>query len=166
MNLDHLHEAFVKGDMERVRAELGHPSDFPNGRFGLCEDLPLEYALYHAPIALVRALLEAGADANFPSKEGSPSLFAALSSNHPDRGERVALLLDFGADIHQRCVNDFTPLHVAATRNQADAVALLLSRGADPNLRTRIDHYATPLEEATRYGALDAAEMLQRPGGR
>ncbi|MBK8065830.1 MAG: ankyrin repeat domain-containing protein [Betaproteobacteria bacterium] len=109
----------------------------------------------------MRQLLELGADPNENPGDGFPPLFCALGSNHEDREERVALLLDFGADVQQRGVNDYTPLHYAATQDQADCVALLLARGADPQARTRIDHCATPLEEAEFFGHAAGAKALR-----
>ena len=48
--------------------------------------------------------------------------------------------------------DDYTPLHHAASRDDAIAVTMLLDRGADPTARTRIDNYGTPLEEAEQFG--------------
>lgn len=50
------------------------------------------YALYHAPVEAVRALLEQGADPREAMDDGFPPLFAALGSNRPDRAARVAVL--------------------------------------------------------------------------
>lgn len=155
-----LHEAYVHGDLAALRLALGEPDDFPR-TLSECGESCLTYALYHSPIGLVRQLLELGADPNENPGDGFPPLFCALGSNHEDREERVALLLDFGADVQQRGVNDYTPLHYAATQDQADCVALLLARGADPQARTRIDHCATPLEEAEFFGHAAGAKALR-----
>ena len=40
-------------------------------------------------------------------------------------------------------------------------VRTLLEAGADPDARTRIDDFATPLEEALRFGWDDAVRALQ-----
>ena len=61
-------------------------------------------------------------------------------------------------------MNDYTPLHYAAARDDARAVELLLAHGADPDARTRIDDRAKPLEEAERLGSTRAARVL-RVGG-
>lgn len=160
-----LHHAFVRGDLAAVKAALGDPPEFPNcglsaGFSGTC----LEYAVYHAPIGLVRTLLELGADPNAPDPAGFPSLIAALSAEREDRFAVVELLLAHGADIGQRGINDWTPLHWAAAEDDAAAVALLLGHGADPAARTRIDERATPLEEAEALGKTAAAEALRRHG--
>lgn len=162
-----LHEAYKRGDLQAVRALLGDPPDFPNcpGPYGVGE-IVLEYAIYHSPIGFIRRLLELGADPNYEDHAGFPSLIAALSSgDRADRYDIVALLLDHGADLQQRGVNDYTPLHYAAVQQDIKAIALLLARGADPKARTRIDECATPLEEAEILGRTEAVAALRKAGG-
>lgn len=155
-----VHAACLAGDIAALRDALGHPDDFPHTR-DACGGSCLTYALYHAPLPLVAALLDLGADPNEAVDDGFPPLFAAIDSNHPDRAERVALLLARGADPQQRGVNDYTALHHAACRDEAGAVRVLLAAGADPMARTRIDHYATPLEEAEAFGHAVGAAALR-----
>ena len=95
----------------------------------------------------MRTLLELGADPNYGDHAGFPALIAALSSDRADRYELLELLLSFGADPGQRGLNDWTPLHYAAASDDTEGIELLLARGADPTARTRIDDFATPLEE-------------------
>jgi uncharacterized protein len=161
-----LHEAYKRGDLETVRALVGDPPDFPNcpGPFGVGEII-LEYAIYHSPLAFIRRLLELGADPNYQDAAGFPSLIATLScGERKDMCDILTLLLDFGADIQQRGVNDYTPLHYAANLQDTKAIALLLARGADPEARTRIDHCATPLEEAEILGRSEAVAALKTVG--
>ena len=89
-------------------------------------------------------------------------LIAALSTRRPDRLAVVELLLAFGAEIGQRGSNDYTPLHHAAATDDPGAIELLLTRGADPGARTRIDACATPLEEAQSLGRPAAVRALER----
>lgn len=156
--------AYLRGDLDALRAALGNPPDFPHTRDD-CGGSCLVNALYRAPIGLVRALLDLGADPNEPADDGFPPLFAALGSNHPDTAERVGLLLRHGAAPNQRGVNDYTALHQAACSDNADAVHLLLAGGADPQARTRIDHYATALEEAEHFGHRVGAAALRQALG-
>ncbi|MGB5526344.1 MAG: ankyrin repeat domain-containing protein [Gemmatimonadota bacterium] len=156
-----LHEAYVRGDLAEVRALLGDPADFPNcrGPSGLGE-IVLEYAIYHSPIPFIGKLLEMGADPDCGDHAGYPSLIAALASARPDRLEILGLLLAHGADIQQRGVNGYTPLHWAAGEDDPQLIDWLLARGADPEARTNVDHYATPLEEAVILGRENAAKAL------
>lgn len=120
-------------------------------------------AIYHGPLALVQALLAAGADPNASVSDGFPSLFAAINRSAPDQLEVLAALLAAGADVQQRGVNDYTALHHAVCRDAPDIAQMLLAHGADPEARTRIDNYATPLEEAERFGnSLGAAALRAR----
>ncbi len=155
-----VHAAYLAGDLAGLRDALGHPDDFPH-TLDACGGSCLIHALYHSPLSLVAALLDLGADPNEAVSDGFPPLFAAIDSNHPDRAERVALLLSRGADPQQRGINDYTALHHAACRDEAGAVRALLAAGADPSARTRIDHCATPLEEADAFGHAVGAAALR-----
>jgi len=158
-----VHEAYRKGDLAALKAALGDPPDFPNGRNppGF-EAGGLEYAIYHSPLAFIRTLLELGAEPNYPDAAGFPALIAALSTGRLDRLAIVELLLAHRADIEQRGINDYTPLHYAAATDDPEAIELLLAHGADPGARTRIDACATPLEEAEMLGRNAAVQALER----
>ncbi|HEY7215050.1 MAG TPA: ankyrin repeat domain-containing protein, partial [Thermoanaerobaculia bacterium] len=67
-----------------------------------------------------------------------------------------------GADLNQRGLNDWTPLHYAASRDDAAAIELLAAKGADLDARTRIDDFATPLEEAESLGRAKAVKALNQ----
>lgn len=164
-----LHAAFLRGDFDTVRREIGDLGDFPNVAPGAAIGMPLVYAIYHSPMSLVRDLLDAGADPNGTDGDGFPPLFAALTSATPapgatvrdDQPELVELLLRYGADVGQRGFNDYTPLHLAAAEGDLAMVDLLLRRGADPNWITRIDDIETPLEVAERAHNQDVADRLR-----
>lgn len=159
-----IHDAYKRGDLEALKTLLGNPMGFPNcpGPRGVGEII-LEYAIYHSPLSFIRKLLELGADPNYGDHAGFPSLIAALScSDRPYRYEILELLLAFGADIQQRGHNDYTPLHYAASIQDIQAMEMLLAHGADLNARTRIDDYATPLEEMEILGREQSAAFLRR----
>lgn len=168
MHLDTIaiHNAYLAGDLPALRRALGDPPDFPNSPgpdgFGAT---PLEYAIYHSPLALIRALLETGANPDYRDHAGFPALIAALDRDRPDRREVLALLLSSGADPAQRGINDWTPLHRAVARNDLAAIALLLAHGADPHARTGIDDRTTPLEDAERLDHVEAARQMRAAGG-
>jgi len=158
-----LREAYRRGDLKAVKDLLGNPPDFPNCPGPLAVGkIVLEYAIYHSPLPFVRALLELGANPNYGEHDGFPSLIAAIAADRKDRYDIVELLLRFGADIQQRGVNDYTPLHYAAARNDVRMVELLLAHGADPRAKTGIDDFTTPQEEAESLGFSRAAEILKQ----
>jgi ankyrin repeat protein len=163
-----IHDAYKRGDLETLKTLLENPPNFPNCQappgFG---EIILEYAIYHSPFSFIRKLLELGADPNYGEHAGFPSLIATLScSDRPDRYEILELLLFFGADIQQHGHNDYTPLHYAASIQDIQAMELLLAHGADLNARTRIDDYATPLEEMEILGNEQSAAFLRKAANR
>jgi ankyrin repeat protein len=152
--------AFRAGDLIALRAAADDPAYVPNGPMPLTIGTCLEYAIYHSPLPFIRTLLEIGADPNPADHAGFPPLIAALSCSRPQPGSRgradvleiLELLLAFKSDPNQRGINDYTPLHMAVSEHNPEAVELLLQAGADPYLRTRIDDCETPREMAESAG--------------
>lgn len=166
----HLIRALKADDLEGVRFALENPPDWANGRDALLHIHVLAHAIGCAPLGLIKTLVEAGADPNYEAADGFPSLILALGAGRLDRHKIIALLLRAGADPNQRGNGDYTALHVAAGKNDLQAVELLLEHGADPYVRTRIDELETPLEVAKRAGAVTAATAIlnsqqRRKGG-
>jgi ankyrin repeat protein len=156
-------DAFKAGDFAALGAALGgsprwFDEDMP---FELGLGHPLEYAIYWSPLAFIAELIDAGANPNYQDDAGFPSIIAALSTSRGHRLDIVRLLLERGAEANSRGINDWTPLHFAASHCDADAIRLLLTGGADPSLRTRIDDHATALGEAERIGCAEAVELLR-----
>ncbi|MDX8480962.1 ankyrin repeat domain-containing protein [Mesorhizobium sp. VK24D] len=155
-------DAFKAGDFEALGKALGGSARWFDERmpFELGLGHPLEYAIYWSPIALIATLLDAGSNPNYEDHAGFPSIIAALSTERPDRLEIVRILVEHGADPNMRGVNDWTPLHYAVSRRDAEAVRLLLASGGDPSLRTSIDDYETALEGAEQAGFEAGASLL------
>ncbi|HEV8396986.1 MAG TPA: ankyrin repeat domain-containing protein [Vicinamibacterales bacterium] len=157
--------AFAAGDLTALRAAIDDPPDFPNNVMPLGVGPILTYAIYWSPLRFIEELLAIGADPNRHDNDGFPPLIAALSKTHPHPGSRarddvlevMARLLDAGADPDQRGINDWTALMMAVVETNVEAVRLLLARGANPSLRTRIDDYETALE-LTRAGGVRKPE--------
>jgi hypothetical protein len=170
--LQRIDEAFAAGDLQALRAAVDDPSVIPNGPMPDTVGPCLIYAIYHSPLAFIRQLLELGADPKAPVDDGFPPLIAALSCGRAvpgtkprkDLDEVIRLLLAFGADPHQRGLNDWTALHMAVAEHNALAVQRLLDAGADPDLRTRIDDYDTPLEMARAMDRANMIAILERRG--
>jgi ankyrin repeat protein len=162
-----IHDAYKRGDLEALRTLLGDPHGFPNCADPSDAESILQYAIYHSPLCFVRTLLELGADPNYDDRSGFPSLIAALScQDRPDMHALIELLLSFGASTAQRGHNDYTALHYAANLQDERAMAMLIAHGADLNARTRIDQYATPLEEAEILGRDRSIAFLKQALGR
>jgi ankyrin repeat protein len=123
---------------------------------------PLHTAAAFGTEASVRALLEGGADPRTVSQRGDTALHGA-STPQPTRtpedcrriiAELVAhgALPDAGAHVDLEGPDRYTALSLAAVSGHAHAVALLLSRGADPSHRDEAGR--TPLEAALTRPAI------------
>jgi ankyrin repeat protein len=163
--------AFRAGDLAALRAAVDDLASVPNGPMPLTIGSCLEYAIYHSPLPFIRTLLDVGADPNPTDHAGFPPLIAALSCSRPRPGAPgrpdviavLDLLLAFKSDPDQRGINDYTPLHMAVSERNPQAVSLLLAAGADARLRTRIDDCETPREMAERSGLHGIARLLAGP---
>jgi uncharacterized protein len=88
-------------------------------------------------VAMVEALLAAGADANACDARGFTPLFHACYDPDADRGypEVVKALLAAGADREAKIGYGVRPLMYAAGNGEAGVVEALLAAGADPAAR-------------------------------
>lgn len=98
--------------------------------------------------AVLRALLDAGADTNLVADDGSSPLFVASQAGH---AEVVKALLDAGADPHLVADDGATPLFISAERGHADVASLLANSRGGPSLVNRAaEDGASPLIAADR----------------
>lgn len=161
----HLLESLRKGDLDGVRLALGAPDDWANAREAYTNSNVMSLALIESPVPFVRELLALGADPNYEDLGGFPSLLNVLSGDRAEKHELLELLIEAGADVQGRGINGYTPLHMAASRDDDRAIALLLATGADHAARTNVDDYETALEVALRGGCSRAIESLRGAGG-
>ena len=118
-------EALRLGDTTAVRKMLIGGSKSVNGR-GRGGSTPLMYAALYSDAAMVKALLQAGANPNLRNEAGATPMMWAI-----DDAEKTKLLLDAGAEVDSRSNDGRTALTIAAARVGAtDVVRLLLNRGA------------------------------------
>eukprot|EP00879_Flechtneria_rotunda_P017633 GHRR01018484.1.p1 GENE.GHRR01018484.1~~GHRR01018484.1.p1 ORF type:complete len:322 (+),score=149.17 GHRR01018484.1:57-1022(+) len=127
---------------------------------------PLLEAAMNGSTDIQAALMAAGAKLNLPSTEE-----AALLSNvlHMGRHDQLLALLKAGANPAAADYDSRTPLHIAASLGDVEALCLLASAVADASIErlTEIDWEAkdrrgdTPVQEALRAGHQEAADFLR-----
>jgi ankyrin repeat protein len=112
---------------------------------------------------VIKALLEAGADVNATTDDGTTPLMAAAGLGRTtfqpgiQRGKRsvgaeeaVTLLIDAGAKVNAVNEADFTALHGAAFRGLNEVIKILVDRGADINARDYRGRTAYRLAEGSK----------------
>jgi ankyrin repeat protein len=81
---------------------------------------------------------------------------------HGDKVRLEEILNSNGEPVDIRDPDGNTPLHVAADRDQAEAIRFLLSHGANINATNKLG--MTPLMLAAKTGSLDAVKVLLKKG--
>ena len=107
---------------------------------------PLHLASRSGHGEVVRALLEAGADANAYTTTGVTSLHFAAEA---DAAEGIHALIEHGADVDARdSFSSRTPVMFASVRNALQATRALVDAGADLSATTAVKDYVKIAAEA------------------
>lgn len=156
-----IHEAVKNNDLAKVRRLI---KDSPDLVFNKDEDgfTPLHLAAANGYTEMADLLLANKADVNARDNSQSTPLHqaAAAPGEHADL---LQLLISHKSDVNAADTNGLTPLHYAALADNGKAVKLLLTNGAHPDVRERVDGN-TPLIIATGKGYKDVAEVLLANG--
>jgi uncharacterized protein len=161
---DHIAGILRRGRRQELAELAILENSFPHGTDGWQAWIMVAISL--GALAAVRWMLEQGVDLGRCESDGYTVLLNALEDDTPMRYEMLTLLLQYGAPVNLQGINDWTPLHMAAAREDLHAMELLLQAGADPSIRTRIDSYATPLEEARILKCWKSVAFLEAYLGR
>jgi ankyrin repeat protein len=123
-------------------------------------------AIKNKDVQKVRTLLAQGADAN---TKGESIINAAIkitpldyAMSHGGVTEIVGLLIEKGANIHNKNVMGDTPLITAALFGYTETVRLLLAKGADMTVKNAIGY--TALMNATMSCRADTVKLLLEKG--
>jgi ankyrin repeat protein len=155
-------EVLASGTVNDLEELAGLCEDFPGGRDPLVGRHWITNAIDCGSELAVAWMLSKGVDLSFRDEEGYTVLHSALERASDDKYRVLELLLRHGAPVNARGINDWTPAHMAAVREDIEGLKLLVAYKADLSIRTTIDHYATPLEEARLLKKEAAVRFLER----
>jgi TPR repeat protein len=116
---------------------------------------PLHAAVEAGHVAMVKLLLDRGANVNAVTRDGKAALHLAARTL---RADLVALLLDRGAAVNPADKTRSTPLHYAVEGYSPDVpahVTMLIARGA--SIEARDEEGKTPLHRAATSAPVAAA---------
>lgn len=156
-----IHEAVKENDSAKVKRLI---KDQPDLVFSKDEDgfTPLHLAAANGSKELSEFLVENRSEVNARDNNGSTPLHQAVTAEgqHNDVAE---MLLAHKAVVNTSDKSGLTPLHYATLANNANAVKLLLSHGADANAKDSVEGN-TPLIIAAGKGFKEVAEALLARG--
>lgn len=166
--------AIEEGDMSKVQYCLRQgvnanlPLVAPNDRDGeLYNFYPLIHATARNQTAIVKALLETGANVHVRRPGGDTALLSACIENN---AEIIRLLLQAGANVNASNELGYTPLYqTTQTGNSPEIVSLLLQAGADTNRAdnngcTALHNASLPDTEEDKPAALAVMRLLLEHG--
>jgi ankyrin repeat protein len=126
---------------------------------------PLEHAFNRKNVSMIKLLVAHGGDVSKADKEGFPILHRIIGTTEPefpDRLEFIEQILQGGFDPNLAAPDGTTPLHMAARRQDQEAleiVNLLMEHGADPERKD--SKWRRPLEVAEERGGSKMQGLLR-----
>lgn len=128
---------------------------------GATDGTSLCLAAMEASSARVATLLSKGLPVDSEDKYGHTALMRAAEYG---RGSTVSLLLEKGAEVnYQSSVDGFTALMMAAAyglNGKEDMVSLLLSKGANPELKNKEGN--TALDKAKQFNCVEVTGRIEK----
>lgn len=159
-----LHYAIWKKDDSKAqelikrRKHINVPCYVNDLHFG--DTTPLMVAVQKGNVELIRLLIRNGVDVLGDPYNKKALHIVASSYDLEDRADIAQILLDAGADM---TVDDFgTPLSLAAERGYIRIAQLLISKGVNPNVRSK--YGTTPLYAAGQADQLEMSKFLVSVG--
>lgn len=157
----YLMDLLASGNIELLEEAKNALDGFPDGVDGYIERHWITNAIDSGAIESIEWILSKTVDLSFRDQQGYTPILSAIDREKTDKYQVMQLLIDHGAPIDNKGINDWTPLHRAAAHEDIEALKLLVRNGADLTVRTEIDDYATPLEEAIMLKRKLSIEYLE-----
>lgn len=146
----------AKAKNNKARSRNGGSNDLPSAKVS-----ELVQACSRNDNKKLKALLDAGADANAKDENGVALLSKACMYNSP---RCVKELLMYGASINSQDEDGTTALVYACKQGAAECVRVLIQAGAD--VSRAADDGTTPVDAAWKNGHDDCVELLLEAGAK
>ena len=134
--------------------------DFPSGKDDFIGRHWITNAIDCGSVEVVAWMLSHGASVPIEVDDGYSVLHSVIERSNEDKYEMMKILIDAGTDVNEIGIHEYAPAHQAAVRNDIEALKILHESGADFRIRTTVDDYATPLEEARSRKLRHPAEAI------
>ena len=155
-----IERAIRSGDVDALEAESRKTATFPRGMADAFEHW-ITVAAGIGTVESIEWMIAKGASPDVCDPTGYTPLHSAIENETPDKYAIIRCLISAGCNLDAHGFNDWTPLHLAAMRDDASALTILLDAGAKRSVRTRIDECATAEQEARALGHLKMADLIR-----
>ncbi|KAK5659169.1 hypothetical protein OQA88_1259 [Cercophora sp. LCS_1] len=158
---DHSTRVGVDEEALSVMDHINRFKDAEKGIEGWVYHPPLQWAVDQGHKAMVRVLLEGGADVDVKDRDGWTPLHTAA---HKGREAMVGVLLEGGADIEAKGDDGLSPLQYAAFCGHEAIVRVLLEGGAD--IEVKDENGRTPLQNVAAWRREAVVRVLLEGGAK
>ena len=158
-----IEEWLAAGDLEQLEFASQVVDSFPQHRDGYFDTPWIVRAIDCGRVSVVKWMIEKGVNLRLGSTDAYPPVLACIDSRDSEEKYQIlGALIASGADINERGINGWTPLHLAALKDDEKSMHMLLVAGADRSITTLCDDDATAEEEARKFGHIQSAEYIAR----
>ena len=163
---DLIFRAMVESDIQALERYSEVVEGFPQGKDQVTEDYWIINAVDSGTLEVVEWMIQRGVAIDVVNDEGYTVLFSAIDREDAQKYAIMRALIEAGARVNEQgrhTMDTYSAAHLAAIRDDIEALKILIEYGADLSIKTEMDNNANVLEEAKAVGSTqDMIEYLER----